>query len=174
MHVGSIVNETDEGGAWMRQVEIKDQLTVDAGPATVWAAIKDPSAHAAWHPFLTEITGAHEAGAERVCSVNLAGKASHTRERCITEQPHQRIIWRIDEDTSGFSRMVSDWTAGFSLTPANGGTLVTAESAFRPRNPFVRLMMPMIRRKFHQTQKAILEGLKRYTDSGDAAPGRTR
>jgi Polyketide cyclase / dehydrase and lipid transport len=74
----------------MRQVEIRDQLALSAEPATVWAAIKDPSAHAAWHPFLTEIKGVHEAGAERVCSVKLGGKASHTRERCVVE----RLPWR--------------------------------------------------------------------------------
>jgi uncharacterized protein YndB with AHSA1/START domain len=150
----------------MRQVEIKDQLAVAAAPAAVWAAIKDPSAHAAWHPFVTEITGAHEAGADRICSVNLGGKASRTREYCIVEQPKQRIIWRIEDDTSGFSRMVSEWTAGFSLTPTDGGTLVTAQSAFRPRNALVRLMMPMVRRKFHQAQKAILAGLKDFTEMG--------
>jgi uncharacterized protein YndB with AHSA1/START domain len=149
----------------MRQVEIRDQLALSAEPPTVWAAIKDPSAHAAWHPFLTEIKGVHEAGAERVCSVKLGGKASHTRERCVVERPEQRIIWRIDDDSSGFSRMVSDWTAGFSLTPTDGGTLVTAESAFRPRNPFVRLMMPIVRRRFHHAQKAILAGLKEFTES---------
>jgi uncharacterized protein YndB with AHSA1/START domain len=158
----------------MAQVEIKDQLAVPADPATVWAVIKDPIAHADWHPFLTGITGAHEAGAERICSLNLGGKASHTRERCIIDQPEQRIVWRIDDDTSGFSRLVSDWSAGFSLTPNDGGTIVTAESAFRPRNPFVRLMMPIVRRKFHQTQSAILEGLKRYTESGDASSSQSR
>lgn len=143
----------------MRQVEIKDQLRVDASSETVWAAIKDPSRHAAWHPFLTEIKGAHELGAERVCSVTIGGKASQTRERCIVEEPLRRLIWRIDEDTSGFSRMVSDWTAGFSVAPHKGGTLVHAESTFRPRNLLVRLIMPLIRRKFHQTQRAILQGL---------------
>jgi uncharacterized protein YndB with AHSA1/START domain len=158
-----------KGGTALGQIKINDEVALRAEPAAVWAAIKDPSAHAGWHPFLTEIKGAHEAGAERVCSVNLGGKASHTRERCITEQPEQRIIWRIDDDTSGFSRMVSDWTAGFSLRPRDGGTIVTAESAFRPRNPFVRLMLPMIRRKFHQTQKQILAGLKEYADGAGAA-----
>jgi hypothetical protein len=147
----------------MGTIEIKDQLALSVDPRTVWAAIKDPHAHAAWHPFLTEIKGAHEADAERVCSVNLGGKTSRTRERCIVQQSEQRIVWRIDEDTSGFSRMVSDWTAGFSLAPTESGTLVTAESAFRPRNPLVRLVMPIVRRKFHQTQKAILEGLRKYT-----------
>ena len=152
----------------MRQVEIKDHLALSAEPGTVWAAIKDPSAHATWHPFLTEIKGAHQFGAERVCSVDLGGKSSRTRERCVVDQPEQRIIWQIDDDSSGFSRMVSDWTAGFSLTPAGGATLVTAESAFRPRNQLVRLMMPMVRRKFHQTQKAILAGLKEFAESEKA------
>ena len=69
------------------------------------------------------------------------------------------MTWRIDDDSSDFSRMVSGWTAGFSLVPQNSGTLVTAESAFRPRNLLARLMMPLVRRKFHQTQKAILQGL---------------
>jgi uncharacterized protein YndB with AHSA1/START domain len=148
----------------MRQLEIKDQLTLDAAPERVWAAIKDPSVHADWHPFLTEIKGVHELGAERVCTVNLGRKPSHTRERCVVEEPGRRMIWRIDDDTSGFGRMVSDWTAGFSLAARDGGTLVTAESTFRPRNVLVLLMTPMIRRKFHQTQKAILDGLKRTAE----------
>jgi uncharacterized protein YndB with AHSA1/START domain len=151
----------------MRPVEITDQLALSADPATVWAAIKDPSAHASWHPLLTGIEGAHEAGAERVCLVNLRGKTSRTRERCIVDQPERRLIWRIEEDTSGFSGLVSDWTAGFSLAPTERGTLVTAESAFCPRNLLARLVMPVVRRKFHQTQKAILEGLRRYTEGGE-------
>jgi uncharacterized protein YndB with AHSA1/START domain len=149
----------------MPQVEIKDELVLSAEPKRVWAAIKDPAAHAAWHPFLTEIEGAHEAGAERVCSVKLGGKPSQTRERCIVDEPERRIVWRIDDDSSGFRRMVSEWTAGFALRPTDGGTLVTAESAFRPRNAFVRAIMPMVRRKFHQTQRAILTGLKEFTET---------
>ena len=146
----------------MREVMIKDQREVNASPVTVWAAIKDPRAHAAWHPFVTRIEGTHEAGADRVCSVKLGRKLAQTRERCIVDQSEQRISWRIDEDTSGFSRLVSDWTAGFSLAARDDRTLVTAESAFRPRNGLVRLLMPMVRWKFHQTQRAILAGLEEY------------
>jgi uncharacterized protein YndB with AHSA1/START domain len=149
----------------MRQVEIKDEVMLRSEPTRVWAAIKDPTAHAAWHPFLSEISGAHEAGAERVCSMELGGKRSHTRERCIVEEPERQIVWRVDDDSSGFSRMVFDWTAGFALTPSDGGTLVRAESAFRPRNALVRVIMPVVRRKFHQTQRAILTGLKAFTET---------
>ena len=154
----------------MRETLIEDAVEVGAPAAAVWAAINDPAVHAGWHPFLTEIKGEHGAGAERVCTVNLGGKVSHTRERCIAYEAERRIIWRIDEDSSGFSRMVNEWTAGFSLEPRRGGTFVTAQSAFRPRNLFVRLAMPMVRRKFHQTQKAILSGLKQHVEAAAASP----
>lgn len=126
----------------MREVAIEDRLSVDASPDTVWAAIEDPARHAAWHPFLTKIEGEHALGAERICSVQIGGKPARTRESCIVAEPAQRMIWRIDDDTTGFNRMVSDWSAGFTLAVRNGGTLVTAQSVFRPRNVFVLLMMP--------------------------------
>lgn len=156
----------------MRRIEIKDWLAIDADLATVWEAIEKPALHAEWHPFLTAIDGEHSLGAERSCSVSIGGKPSRTRERCVVAEPEQRMIWRIEEDTSGFSRMVSDWTAGFSLTRSGEHALVTAESAFRPRNPFVLAMMPLVRRKFHQTQQAILDGLGAFSagpvDGGDS------
>jgi hypothetical protein len=65
--------------------------------------------------------------------------------------------------------MVSGWQAGFALTPSGETTVVTAESTFRPRKVIVRAMLPMIRRKFHQTQRAILGGLKNSVESSVSA-----
>jgi len=74
-------------------------------------------------------------------------------------------MWTIEQDSSGFSRMVSDWCTGFSLEPqGSGATRVTAQSLFTPKRFLARLMMPVIRRKFHQTQRAILDGLKQHTE----------
>jgi hypothetical protein len=77
-------------------------------------------------------------------------------------QRHRKrtISWAIVEDSTGFSRMVSDWRAGFSLEPAGTGTLVVAESVFRPRGVLIRIMRPIVERKFHLAQRAILAGLK--------------
>lgn len=61
--------------------------------------------------------------------------------------------------------MVSDWRAGFRLEQRDRGALVKAWSAFTPKNVLVRVMSPVIRRKFHETQKAILEGLKRSLEA---------
>jgi uncharacterized protein YndB with AHSA1/START domain len=145
----------------MTEVTIEDRLRVEADPLAVWSAIEDPAAHAAWHPYVTRIAGEHRAGAERRCSVLVGRRTGETRERCIEAQPERTITWAIEHDTTGFSRMVSDWRAGFTLTRDDGATTVTARSAFRPRNLLVRAMLPAIRRKFHHTQRDILEGLRR-------------
>jgi hypothetical protein len=67
----------------------------------------------------------------------------------------------IGTDTTGFSRMVSAWRAGFWLEPNGSSTLVSARSVFEPRNVLIRAMLPAIRRRFHRTQRSILAGLKR-------------
>lgn len=90
----------------------------------------------------------------------LVGKKPGTRsERCVAEEPQSHIEWAIDEDTTGFSRMVSAWRAGFWLEPNGSSTLVSARSAFEPRNVLVRALVPFIRRRFNQTQRSILIGL---------------
>jgi uncharacterized protein YndB with AHSA1/START domain len=149
----------------MTEIRIEDELAVGASPEVVWNAIKDPAVHAGWHPFVTRIEGDHRLGATRSCHVDLGRKMGETTELCIADEEGQRIAWRIEDDTTGFLRLVSDWTAGFRLEPRDsGGTLVTAESAFRPKNVVARLLTPIVRRKFHQAQQAILAGLKRATD----------
>jgi uncharacterized protein YndB with AHSA1/START domain len=146
----------------VRETRIVDDVVIEAPVSTVWAALKDPGAHTAWHPFVTAIEGEHALGAARSCSVSVGGKDGVTQELCIEELEGRRIVWRIDHDTTGFSRMVSDWRAGFSLEPVHAGTRVVAESAFRVKSPLLRLMHPIVRRKFHQTQQAILAGLDSF------------
>jgi polyketide cyclase/dehydrase/lipid transport protein len=131
----------------------------------VWEAIQDPGEHAGWHPFVTAIKGEHALGATRKCSVLVRKKPGTTEERCSTRDEARQIMWTVEQDSTGFSQMVSDWSAGFSLEPQGPGTTrVTAQSLFRPRRFYVRLMMPGIRRKFHQTQRAILDGLTQHVE----------
>ena len=81
-------------------------------------------------------------------------------ERCVEHDERRRIVWLIEADSNGFSRMVSNWRAGFSLEQRDGTTLVTARSEFEPRPFVVRVVGPLVRGKFHQTQRATLAGLK--------------
>ncbi len=143
--------------------EIADTLTLGAPASAVWAAIESPDEHAKWHPFATAIKGAHALGEVRECSVLIRGSPGTTRETCITYDAGQAITWRVDADSSGFSRMVTEWTSGFRLAQDRESTVVTAWSNFRPKW-FVLPMLPMIRSKFHQTQREILAGLRLHVE----------
>jgi hypothetical protein len=151
----------------MREVRISDDIRCEVPIEAVWSAILDPVAHARWHPFVTEISGRHALDEIRTCSVLIGKTQGQTRERCVEYHDRRKITWAIEEDSSNFSQMVSDWRAGFALAAQGQATRVTAESVFRPNNLLVRAMLPMIRRKFHHAQRAILRGLQ---DSATSAP----
>jgi uncharacterized protein YndB with AHSA1/START domain len=144
----------------MSEVRISDELELDAPVEVVWHAIADPAAHARWHPFVSAVGGGHELNELRSCSVRVGGKEGTTKERCIAREEGARIAWAIEEDSTGFGRMVSGWRSGFALAERDGATRVTAESTFQPRSLLVRALLPLIRRRFHQTQQAILHGLQ--------------
>jgi uncharacterized protein YndB with AHSA1/START domain len=149
---------------------IEDEAVIHAPIEVVWEAIEDVEVHAAWHPFVTAITGEHGPGAVRTCAVLVGGKPGETTERCVDYEAGRRITWAIEHDTTGFSRMVRDWRAGFRLEPQDRGTLVVAASSFTPRNPLVRVLAPVIRRKFHRTQAQILAALHAADATRSAAP----
>lgn len=130
------------------------------------AVLADPDAHAAWHPYTTKIVGEHSLGELRECSVHVGGKPGTTRERCIAFDEGRAISWGVvEEDSSGFSRMVTDWSTGFRLDEIGDGlTQVVAWSRFKPRRLFVRLMLPMIKRRFHLTQREILASLRQHLE----------
>ena len=153
----------------MSEVRIADELRIDASDDVVWHAIEDPAAHARWHPFVSAIAGGHELGEIRTCSVRVGNNEGTTKERCVAREEGTRIAWAIEEDSTGFARMVSAWRSGFSLAERDGATIVTAQSVFRPNNVLVRAMLPLFRRKFHQTQRAILRGLQEAVEGDRAA-----
>lgn len=109
---------------------IRDQITVNAPVSKVWEAIQNPATHAEWHPLVTHIAGEHKFGAIRKCDVVVGNKTGHTEERCSIYEEGRKIMWGVEKDSTGFSKMVSDWTAGFSLVSRGSTTLVTAESNF--------------------------------------------
>jgi uncharacterized protein YndB with AHSA1/START domain len=153
----------------MSEVRIADELGLDAPIDVVWHAIEDPAAHARWHPFVSAIAGGHELHEVRSCSVQVGRKEGTTKERCVEREAGARIAWAIEEDSTGFARMVSGWRSGFSLAERDGATIVTAQSTFRPKHVLVRAMLPLIRRRFHQTQQAILRRLQEAVEGERAA-----
>jgi uncharacterized protein YndB with AHSA1/START domain len=154
----------------LSEVRIADELRLDAPLDAVWRAIADPATHAHWHPFVTAIAGGHALHEIRYCSVRIGRKDGTTTERCVEREEGARVAWAIEEDSTGFGRMVSDWRSGFSVFERDGATIVTAASTFRPNNMLVRAMLPPIRRKFHRAQQAILRGLQQAVEGGAGEP----
>lgn len=152
----------------MKPVIVRDQLIIGAPAGRVWEAVQDPARHAGWHPFIERIHGRHARGAVRVCDILIRGRSGRTEETCVLYDEQARIFWRIEKDTSGFSKMASDWTAGFTMTPHASGTVVSAESTFTPKGLFPRLANPLITRMFHRTQRLILARLKAYVEADES------
>jgi hypothetical protein len=148
----------------MTEVRIEDEITLGAPIGEVWQAIDDPRAQAHWHPFVRAITGGHELGELRSCSVQLGRTAGTTKERCVERDDGARLTWAIEEDSTGFGRMVTAWRSGFLLAEHGSTTIVIAQSSFRPNHLFVRVALPLIRRRFHRTQRAILRGLQQAVE----------
>lgn len=146
-------------------IRIEDQILISAPAAKVWTALKDPLTHPQWHRFVMNIKGLHERGERRYCDVKVGGKKALMEEVCVQCEEMKAIQWRIEKDGTGFSDMVADWSSWFLLTSNGGSTTVTASSLFEPKGWMARLMMPLIRFKFHGTQKEILQGLKKYSES---------
>jgi uncharacterized protein YndB with AHSA1/START domain len=151
-------------------VRIEDEIRVDAPVSCVWEAIKNPAVHAQWHPFVTRIGGEHRLGQVRTCEVTVGKKNGQTTERCIEDDQERSIVWAIQHDTTGFSRMVSDWRAGFAMRRRDDATWVTAQSTFVPNNILIKAISPLIKRKFHQTQLAILAALKASAETTTRDP----
>jgi uncharacterized protein YndB with AHSA1/START domain len=144
---------------------LTDTTTIAAPVDQVWAAIENPDRHAHWHPFVQQIDGDHHANSVRTCTVLIGTRRATTVERCTERLDGRKLGWRIESDTTGFSRMVSGWAAGFTIEPDGPDkTRVLAESVFTPAKLSAHVLRPILRRKFHQTQRTILASLKQYVE----------
>ena len=140
------------------------EIVVSAPPEAVWEVLEDSGANLPrlW-PMVThcEIDGKERVGAVRTCSVELMGKTGRTVERCIESVPNRRLAHAVDDDSFGFSRLLSDFWFVFVLEPVRSGeTRVRVESHFDPRGLRGRIMSAlMIKRKFREIRETALANL---------------
>jgi len=109
------------------------------------------------------MVGKHELGEIRKCELEVNNQTRHTEERCSEYEERRKIMWLMGKDSSGFSNMVSDRKAGFTLEfLALATTVVTAVSTFRLKAAPDRAHEQKNQQVFHRTHQAILSGLKKY------------
>jgi uncharacterized protein YndB with AHSA1/START domain len=159
------------------------EIVIAEPPEAVWEILEDSRVNL---PLLwpmvksCEIEGKERVGAVRRCSVEFMGKSGHTVERCIESVPKRKLAHSIEEDSFGFSRVLSDFWFAFVLEPTEAGaTHVRVESYFEPKGLKGRIMSAlMIKRKFREVRETALANLKRLAEApniGDAhQPDRLR
>jgi hypothetical protein len=150
----------------------ENEILVHAAPERIWAILEDSQAnlpHVLPMVRTCELdSGGHErVGAVRTCSVDFGSKRGVTVERCIECVRNKSLAHRIESDSFGFSRALSDFWFAFSLEPENGATLVRIETHYDPRGLIGRLMsVLMAKRQFRSVRVSALENLKRLAEGG--------
>ena len=146
------------------------EIVVAATPEAVWNILEDSRANLPrlWPMVKTcEIDGKERVGAVRTCSVEFMGKSGHTVERCIESVPNRKLAHSVEEDSFGFSRVLSDFWFVFVLEPTEAGaTHARVESHFDPKGLKGRIMsVLMIKRKFRDIRETALVNLKALAEA---------
>jgi uncharacterized protein YndB with AHSA1/START domain len=143
----------------------------------IWDILEDSTRLPEWTTVL-RTTGVREMpGSVRECEVNFEGKMGSVVERCVDSDPYRRIEWLMDDDTFGFSRMLSDFGFSFTLTATvDGETLVRTDTYYRPKTILAKAMNRLLmKRKFRAARRRFLKGLKGLAEAGhDPAGARGR
>jgi len=150
----------------------RNEIVVHTAPDRIWEILEDSEANLSRVlPMVKsceiESGGRERVGAVRTCDVDFGGKAGQTVERCIESVPNRKLAHRIEEDSFGFSRMLSDFWFSFSLEPESAeATLVRIETHYDPNGLAARLMSAlMMKRKFRRVRMTALSNLKRLAES---------
>jgi len=161
----------------------RSETVIHASPVRIWEILEDSEANLPLilpmvNTCAIESGGRERFGAVRTCDVDFGGKAGTTVERCIESVPNHTLAHRIEDDSFGFARMLSDFWFAFTLEPENAQTTrVRVETHYDPKGIRGHVMSAlMAKRQFRRVRESALANLKRLAESasgtGDAlSPG---
>jgi len=155
--------------------QIEQSVDIDASIDTIWEVLSDSRLLPQWVPAVDEVTSCsldgEGVGATRSCAANLGGKSGTMVERCVEYTPMTRLAYLVDDETFGMRKMFDDYGFSLNLTALDAErTRVTIETHYTPRNPAYAAMNAMfMRRQFRNVCRDIVNGLKAFTETGQAA-----
>ncbi len=105
--------------------KIEEDITIDASPDKVWAAVKELCAMSAWHPLIAKCdgNGTNVPGAERVLTLAGGGQIRESIDE-YDEAAHSYGYRLAKEDVQVFP--VSFYSATFEVKDAGGGKTAVA------------------------------------------------
>lgn len=127
----------------------KEEITINAPAATVWAVLADIGTIGRWNPGLRSserINAVEGLGAQRTCIIS---KSQWLSEEVIAFRPHKEITFQ------------------FTLFEAGSGTRVTLAPRYTLNYGVIGRLMDalMVRSAYRKGMVALLEGLKQHVES---------
>ena len=158
------------------KLQLKRSAWSAAKPDTVWAILMDAKKLHLWVPAVDSVERCDENGEKlgsvRVCNAKLGGRPGTIVERVTDLQEMRSITYSVDQDSFGMSKMFAHYSFRLSLQEKGGGTRITNETFYTPKNLLYSLMNVLfLKRQFSAVVDGILKGLADYADQSERRQG---
>ena len=153
-----------------RKTQVQCQTAIAAPVEEVWAIVQDSTLLPQWMPNVDHTvittTQSRAVGEIRQCDVSLSGRSGQLVEQCVEFAPLQKISFKVQHDSFGFSRLISD--LGYAMVlKANGpnNTWVRLEYYYQEKGLIGRVVNAlMIKPQWNPLCLAMLDGLKQFAE----------
>ncbi|HXD78408.1 MAG TPA: SRPBCC family protein [Puia sp.] len=147
----------------MSTLQARSEALLNASVSRVWAIVTDITLLPRINPGVIKVSGAmNEPNAVRTCEVESKGRKGIITEKLVEFVPEKRMVWKVESDTMGMSKMLLDTRFSLLLeTVTDSSTKVTAETHYSPRTILARMMNGLMMKKmFAKAQEKILQNLR--------------
>jgi uncharacterized protein YndB with AHSA1/START domain len=158
------------------KTQVQCQTAIAAPVEEVWAIVQDSTLLPQWMPNVhhTVITTAQSkaVGEIRQCEVSLSGRSGQLVEQCVEFAPLQKISFKVQHDSFGFSRLISDLSYAMLLeTSGPYHTQVRLEYYYQEKGLIGRVVNAlMIKPQWNPLCLAMLDGLKQFAEQHQEPP----
>ena len=176
-------SEENQNSTFMRYFEKEpkvqgiDSIIIDAPISKLWTLIQDSKAMESWGPPVTKIEvellpeqTVEGVGSKRKVFAKFSEKRQGWYNEVRTEETENKsVTFRINEDSFGMGKMLSDVGAKMELLEINKNKTEFIFTFFhRPINILGWFMNPMIRMDQKKNRLKALRSIKGYVENGKA------
>lgn len=158
------------------KTQVQCQTTIVVPVEQVWDIVQDSTLLPQWmpnvHHTVITTTQSKAIGEIRQCDVSLSGKTGQLVEQCVEFTPLQKISFKVQHDSFGFSRLISDLSYAM-LLETNGPhqTQVRLEYYYQYKGLMGRVVNALIiKPQWNPLCLAMLDGLKQFAEKCQAPP----
>jgi uncharacterized protein YndB with AHSA1/START domain len=151
------------------KTQVQCEMAIAAPVEKVWEIVQDSTLLPGWMPNVdhTEITTEQSSsvGEVRQCAVSMAGRSGQLIEQCVAFDPLEKISFKVQQDSFGFSRIITDLGYTMFLEPNDGNTRVRLEYYYREKGLIGRVLNKLvIKPQWNPLCLKMLDGLKQFVE----------